>query len=413
MEPGCVPGVHTAGPPGHLITPDESDAMTFQRRLTFCFLLLALAAGRAVAQVPVPAAPDLAATSFVLQDFHSGEIIAAKDPDLQVEPASITKLMTSYVVFRELGAGNLGLDEMVRISEKAWRTGGSKMFVEVDTEVSVEDLLKGVIVQSGNDASVALAEHVAGTEPVFAQMMNAEAQRLGMTGTNYRNATGLPDPDHYTTAADVAKLSRALIAEFPEYYAWYSQLEFTYNDIRQANRNLLLRRDDSVDGLKTGHTEAAGYCLATSAVRDGMRLISVVMGTASENARAEASQSLLNYGFRFFETFKLYSAGEELTRAEVWKGALDEMALGVAEDVFLTVPRGRQDRLAAELVVPRRPVAPFTAGQEYGALQITLDGELELEQPLVVMTDVPEAGWWGRTTDGIGLWFGGLFGGDD
>ena len=387
--------------------------MTFQKRLILCFLLLAMIAGRVAAQVPVPAAPDLAATSFVLQDFHSGEIIAAKDPSLQVEPASITKLMTSYVVFRELASGNLSLDEPVRISEKAWRTGGSKMFVEVDTEVSVEDLLKGVIVQSGNDASVALAEHVAGTEAVFAQMMNAEAQRLGMTGTNYRNSTGLPDPDHYTTAVDVATLSRALISEFPEYYAWYSQLEFTYNDIRQANRNLLLRRDESVDGLKTGHTESAGYCLATSAVRDGMRLVSVVMGTASENARAEASQSLLNYGFRFFETFKLYSAGEELTRAEVWKGALDDMALGVAEDVFLTVPRGRQDRLAAELVVPSRPVAPFAAGETYGALQIRLDGELELEQPLIVMHDVPEAGWWGRTTDGIGLWFGGLFGGDD
>ncbi len=379
----------------------------------FCFLLLAMIAGRAAAQVPVPAAPDLAATSFVLQDFHSGEIIAAREPELQVEPASITKLMTSYVVFRELASGNLGLAENVRISEKAWRTGGSKMFVEVDTEVSVEDLLKGVIIQSGNDASVALAEHVAGTEAVFAQMMNAEAQRLGMAGTNYRNSTGLPDPDHYTTAADVATLSRALIAEFPEYYAWYSQLEFSYNDIRQSNRNLLLRRDDSVDGLKTGHTEAAGYCLATSAVRDGMRLISVVMGTASENARAEASQSLLNYGFRFFETFKLYSAGEELTRTEVWKGALDEMALGAAEDVFLTVPRGRQDRLAAELVVPSRPVAPFVAGENYGALQIRLDDELELEQPLVVMHDVPEAGWWGRTTDSIGLWFGGLFGGDE
>jgi D-alanyl-D-alanine carboxypeptidase (penicillin-binding protein 5/6) len=387
--------------------------MILLQRLLLSLALVVLLAGRADAQLPIPAAPDLGATSFVLQDFHSGEIIASKEPDLRVEPASITKLMTSYVVFRELGSGNLALDDQVRISEKAWRTGGSKMFVEVDTEVSVEDLLKGVIIQSGNDASVALAEHVAGTEAVFAQLMNAEAQRLGMTGTNYRNATGLPDPDHYTTAADVAKLSRALIAEFPEYYSWYSQLEFTYNDIRQSNRNLLLRRDDSVDGLKTGHTEAAGYCLATSAVREGMRLISVVMGTASENARAEASQSLLNYGFRFFETFELYSTGEELTRTEVWKGAMDEMALGVAEDVFLTVPRGRQDRLAAELVVPSRPVAPFVAGQEYGALQITLDGERVLEQPLVVMHDLPEAGWWGRTTDGIGLWFGGLFGGDD
>jgi D-alanyl-D-alanine carboxypeptidase (penicillin-binding protein 5/6) len=389
--------------------------MTLLQRVFLILALVpaALIADRASAQLPIPAAPELAATSYVLQDFHSGEIIAAKEPELRVEPASITKLMTSYVVFRELGSGSLALDDQVRISEKAWRTGGSKMFVEVDTEVSVENLLKGVIIQSGNDASVALAEHVAGTEAVFAQMMNAEAQRLGMTGTNYRNATGLPDPDHYTTAADVAKLSRALIDEYPEYYGWYSQLEFTFNDIAQPNRNLLLRRDDSVDGLKTGHTEAAGYCLATSAMREGMRLISVVMGTSSENARAEASQSLLNYGFRFFETFKLYSSGEELTRTEVWKGAMDEMALGVDSDVFLTVPRGRQDRLAAELVVPSRPVAPFQAGQPYGALQITLDGEPVLEQSLVVMHDLPEAGWWGRTTDGIGLWFGGLFGGDD
>src|SRR6056297_2733653 len=256
--------------------------------------ILALAPATTV-QAQVPSAPELGATSYVLLDFHSGETIAEKQPNLRVEPASITKLMTSYVVFRELAEGQLSLDDTVLISEKAWRTGGSRMFVEVDTEVSVENLLLGVIVQSGNDASVALAEHVAGSEAVFAQMMNAEAQRLGMTGTNYRNYTGLPDPDHYTTAADVATLSRALIAEFPEYYAWYSQLEFSYNDIRQSNRNLLLRRDDSVDGLKTVQTEAAGYCLATSAVRDGMRLISVVMGTASENARAEASQSLLNY----------------------------------------------------------------------------------------------------------------------
>ena len=387
--------------------------MTYSRLSLLLVVSVLLLSGRAAAQMPVPAAPDLAATSYVLQDFHSGEIIAAYEPDLRVEPASITKLMTSYVVFRELGAGNLALDEMVRISEKAWRTGGSKMFVEVNTEVSVEDLLKGVIIQSGNDASVALAEHVAGSEAVFAQMMNAEAARLGMTGTNYENATGLPSEAHYTTASDVAILSGALIREFPEYYAWYSQPEFTYNDIRQSNRNLLLRRDSSVDGLKTGHTEAAGYCLATSAMREGMRLVSVVMGTASENARAEASQSLLNYGFRFFETFKLYSAGDELTRAEVWKGKVDDMALGVDRDLYVTVPRGRQDQLAAELVVESRPVAPFETGQIFGSLQITLDGELELEQPLVVMSDVPEAGWWGRTTDGIGMWFGGLFGGDD
>ena len=360
----------------------------------------------------VPSAPELGATSYVLMDFHSGETIADKEPDLRVEPASITKVMTSYVVFRELEDGALSLDDMVTISEKAWRTGGSRMFVEVDTEVSVEDLLKGVIVQSGNDASVALAEHVAGSEEVFAQMMNAEAERLGMDDTNYVNATGLPAPEHYTTARDVAVLARALIRDFPGYYQWYSQREFTYNDITQPNRNRLLWRDRSVDGLKTGHTEAAGYCLATSAVRDGMRLISVVMGTDSDDARITASQSLLNYGFRFFETFKLYSAGDVIASTPVWKGEKEEMRLGVDDEVFVTVPRGRQDALAAETLIPAQPVAPFSRGETFGTLEISFDGKPRIERDLVVLEDVPQAGWWGRTTDGIGLWFDGLFGGD-
>lgn len=366
----------------------------------------------APAGAQVPSAPELGATSYVLTDFHSGETIADKQPELRVEPASITKLMTSYVVFRELEDGALDLDDMVRISENAWRTGGSRMFVEVDTEVSVEDLLKGVIVQSGNDASVALAEHVAGSEEVFAQMMNTEAERLGMDNTSYRNATGLPAPDHYTTARDVAILARALIRDFPEYYHWYSQREFTYNDITQPNRNRLLARDRSVDGLKTGHTEAAGYCLATSAVRDGMRLVSVVMGTDSDNARIVASQSLLNYGFRFFETFKLYSAADVIASTPVWKGEREEMRLGIDDDVFVTVPRGQQDGLAAETRIPARPVAPFNRGETFGTLEISFDGAPRIERELVVLEDVPLAGWWGRTTDGIGLWFDGLFGGD-
>jgi len=384
------------------------------KSLTLTILALAfvaLAPATAV-RAQVPSAPELGATSYVLLDFHSGETIAEKQPDLRVEPASITKLMTSYVVFRELGKGQLDLDDKVLISEKAWRTGGSRMFVEVDTEVSVENLLMGVIVQSGNDASVALAEHVAGSEEVFAQMMNAEAQRLGMDNTSYENATGLPAPEHYTSARDIAILARALIEEFPEYYRWYSQQEFTYNGITQQNRNLLLYRDQSVDGLKTGHTEAAGYCLATSALRDGMRLISVVMGTESENARATASQALLNYGFRFFETFKLYSAGEVISSTPVWKGELEEMRLGIAGDVFVTVPRGSQGSLSAEVLVPSKPIAPFEQGQQFGTLEISFDGEPRLQRPLVVLDEVPQAGWWGRTTDGIGLWFDGLFGDD-
>jgi len=360
----------------------------------------------------VPSAPEVGATSYVLMDFHSGEMLAEKEPDLRVEPASITKLMTSYVVFRELEDGTLSLDDMVLISEKAWRTGGSRMFVEVDTEVSVEDLLKGVIVQSGNDASVALAEHVAGSEEVFAQMMNAEAERLGMSNTSFRNATGLPAPEHYTTARDVSVLAGALMGGFPGYYQWYSQRQFTYNDITQPNRNRLLARDRSVDGLKTGHTEAAGYCLATSAVREGMRLISVVMGTASENARIAASQSLLNYGFRFFETFKLYSAGDVIASTPVWKGEREEMRLAIDDDVFVTVPRGRQDELAAETLIPARPIAPFSQGETFGTLEISFDGEPRIERNLIVLEALPQAGWWGRTTDGIGLWFDGLFGGD-
>ena len=381
-------------------------------RILIAALLLSLSLC-AQAQRPMPAAPEVGATSFVLLDYHSNQLLASKETDLRVEPASITKLMTSYVVFRELEAGNLNLSDQVLISEKAWRTPGSRMFVEVDTQVTIEDLLQGVIIQSGNDASVALAEHVAGSEAVFAQMMNAEAERLGMTGTNYQNATGLPGDEHYTTAMDVARLSAALIRDFPDYYNWYSQLEFTYNDITQPNRNLLLRRDISVDGLKTGHTESAGYCLATSASRDGMRLISVVMGTASESARASASQSLLNYGFRFFETFSLYDVGQELTRAEVWKGKQNDMGLGLAEPLLITLPRGQQDALNAELLVPERPIAPFVAGQTFGELQITLDNEVIASRNLIVLDGVERAGWWGRTTDSIGLWFGGLFGGDD
>ncbi|MDT8437671.1 MAG: D-alanyl-D-alanine carboxypeptidase family protein [Wenzhouxiangellaceae bacterium] len=379
---------------------------------TVCRIVLAALLLPSLALGQVPAAPQVGATSYVLIDFHSGQRLAEQQPDLRVEPASITKLMTSYVVFRELAAERLALDDLVRVSETAWRTGGSRMFIEVGNEVAVVDLLRGVIIQSGNDASVALAEHIAGSEEVFAGMMNAEAKRLGMDSTHYMNATGLPHPEHYTTAADVARLSRALIEEFPEYYAWYSEREFTWNAITQRNRNLLLWRDPSVDGLKTGHTEAAGYCLATSAIRDGMRLISVVMGTESENARAAANQALINYGFRFFETFRLYRAGEVITTTEVWKGARDEISLAIADELYITIPRGRQDDLEAALELPVPAIAPFAAGQTFGTLDIRFDGEPRLSVPLVVTEDLPEAGWWGRTTDGIALWFDGLFGDD-
>ncbi|NBB93043.1 MAG: serine-type D-Ala-D-Ala carboxypeptidase [Gammaproteobacteria bacterium] len=386
--------------------------MNCPMRKSLLLVLLALVAGAVSAQSPVPAAPSVGATSYVLTDFHSDSVIADREADARVEPASITKLMTSYVVFSEIEQGRLSLSDEVLISEKAWRTEGSRMFVEVGERVTVEELLKGVIIQSGNDASVALAEHVGGTETVFADMMNEEARKLGMDNTRYVNATGLPHPEQYTTARDVARLAAALIESFPDFYGWYSEREYTYNDIRQHNRNRLLWRDPSVDGLKTGHTESAGYCLVTSAMRDGMRLISVVMGTESEEARATASQALLNYGFRFFETYQLYQSGDELSVERIWKGAADELPVGVAEDLFLTIPRGRYDALEARLEVNGTLTAPVSEGQRIGRLVVALDDSDLVERPLVALSDVERAGFFGRSIDGLRLWVGGLFGGD-
>ncbi len=374
-------------------------------------LLALLVVSGAVAQTPVPAPPAVGATSFILVDFHSNTAIAERAPDDRVEPASITKLMTSFVAFQEMAAGNLALDDQVLISENAWRTPGSRMFVEVGRRVSVEDLLKGIIIQSGNDASVAIAEHIAGSEEVFAGLMNKQAERLGMVNTYYVNSTGLPHEDQLTTARDVAILARAIISEFPQFYAWYSEREFTYNDIRQHNRNRLLWRDPSVDGLKTGHTSTAGYCLVTSASRDGMRLVSVVMGTASEEARATASQALLNYGFRFFETYQLYDAGEVLSEERVWKGRAGQVALGIEEDLFVTIPRGRYDALQARLEISQSLTAPLAAGEVVGRLVVELDGQTVADRALITRRAVEQAGFFSRTADGIRLWFGGLFGG--
>lgn len=381
-------------------------------QISFLPLLLVAAAMPVAAQTPVPAAPSVGATSYVLVDYHSDTVIAELDADARVEPASITKLMTSYVVFSEIAQGNLALDDEVLVSEKAWRTEGSRMFVEVGKSVSVEELLKGIIIQSGNDASVALAEHVGGTEEVFASMMNEEARKLGMANTHYINATGLPHAEQYTTARDVALLAAALIERFPDFYAWYSEREYTYNDIRQHNRNRLLWRDPSVDGLKTGHTESAGYCLVTSAMRDGMRLISVVMGTASEEARATASQALLNYGFRFFETYQLYQSGDQLSVERIWKGSADELPLGLDDDLFVTIPRSRYDALQARLEVNGTLTAPVAEGERVGRLVVALDGSDLAERPLVALAGVEQAGFFGRSIDGLRLWVGGLFGGD-
>ncbi|MDX1460564.1 MAG: D-alanyl-D-alanine carboxypeptidase family protein [Xanthomonadales bacterium] len=389
------------------------------RKTIHLFLLGLLWLSVAQAQVPpppgmpTPAPPQLGASSYILMDFNSGKVLVEHNPDERVEIASITKLMTSYVVFQELASGELTLGETVNISENAWRTPGSRMFLEPGMTVTVEELIRGLIIQSGNDASVALAEHLAGTEEAFASVMNFYAQQLGMSNTNYTNSTGLPHEQHYSTARDTALLSVALIRDFPDYYRWYSEKEFTFNNIRQHNRNNLLWRDPAVDGLKTGHTEAAGYCLAASAKRDGMRLISVVMGSFSEQSRASESQSLLNYGFRFFETVQLYQAGQELTTAEVWKAEAETVRLGIEEDLFVTIPRGRYDDLDAGLEMQPQLVAPLQSGQHIGRIVIRLGEELVASRPLIALEDITPAGFFGRAMDGLKLWFGGLFGDDE
>ncbi|MFK7955433.1 MAG: D-alanyl-D-alanine carboxypeptidase family protein [Lysobacterales bacterium] len=367
--------------------------------LTVCGL------ANAAPQIPVPAPPQIGATSYILLDHHSGAVLASQNVDQQIEPASITKLMTSYIVFSELQSGGLNLEEMVPVSEKAWRTEGSKMFIEVGTQVKAADLLKGMIVQSGNDASVALAEHIAGSEETFAALMNQYAQSLGMNHSNFLNATGLPAPQHLTTARDIATLSQAIIRDFPEYYRWYSEKEFTFNEIRQHNRNNLLWRDPAVDGLKTGHTSAAGYCLAASAQRSNMRLISVVMGSASENSRADDSQKLLNYGFRFFETHRLYGADEELSRVKVWKGETEDLGLGIDADIYITIPSGQYDALRAETEVMSVLTAPMELGTEVGNLRVFLDDELKASAPLLTLNGVQRGGLWRRMSDSIALWF--------
>ena len=366
---------------------------------------LAIAPALQGQQVPIPAPPQLGVKSYILIDHATGDIIADSNPDEILEPASLTKLMTAYAVFKALEDGLISLDDEARISERAWGTEGSRTFVDVGSDVSVEDLLQGMIVQSGNDASVALAEHVAGSEGSFADLMNFYAEQLGMENSSFRNSTGLPDPDHYMTARDASAVARAIITEFPEYYAWYSQREFTYNEIEQFNRNTLLWRDESVDGLKTGYTEAAGYCLVTSAERSGMRLVSVVMGSHSAEARANDSQALLNYGFRFFETYRLYSEGDEVTAARVWKGETESVSLGVAEDYFLTIPKGRYDSLVSDTTVEEDLTAPIEAGTLLGSVTISMNDEELVELPLVALADVAEAGLWQRIKDEISLWF--------
>jgi D-alanyl-D-alanine carboxypeptidase (penicillin-binding protein 5/6) len=342
-----------------------------------CTMLLPV--GTALAAI-VPDAPSVGARAYILSDFDSGRVLAEVNADERMQPASLTKIMTAYVVFEELKQENISMQDKVRVSEKAWRMGGSKMFIEVDTKVSIEDLLKGLIIQSGNDASVALAEFIAGDEGAFADLMNQYAVRLGMTGSHFVNSSGLPNPEHYTTARDTATLAAAMIRDFPELYKMHAIKEYEYNGIVQHNRNKLLWRDESVDGLKTGYTESAGYCLAASAERDQMRLISVVMGSETERSRARESIALLSYGFRFFETHRLYGALEPLTEVRIWKGEIEKLGIGLARDLYVTVPRGQYAMLDATMAIVSEVVAPVTKGEARGTLEVTLGGGWTLAQ---------------------------------
>jgi D-alanyl-D-alanine carboxypeptidase (penicillin-binding protein 5/6) len=357
------------------------------------------------AQAPIPSAPDLSARGYILIDNDSGKLLASKNENERLDPASITKLMTAYVTFKAINSGQLSLDDQVPVSEKAWRTAGSRMFIEVDTRVSVEDLLQGMIVQSGNDASVALAEYLAGTEDAFVQLMNQYALELEMRDTQYKNVTGLPSKNHFTSAADIARLARAIISEFPQYYRWYSQKEFTYNGIAQKNRNALLWRDPSVDGMKTGMTDAAGYCLVSSAQRDDMRLIAVVLGTKSSMARTNDSQALLNYGFRFFETRLLYEAGGSVAETRVWKGEMENANLGLTSDLYVTIPRGSYEQLQAKIELPDQVIAPVTRTTQIGRVRIDLDNETLAEANLVALNTINEGTIWQVAKDSVLLWF--------
>jgi D-alanyl-D-alanine carboxypeptidase (penicillin-binding protein 5/6) len=346
-----------------------------------------------------PAVPDLPVRHYLLMDFHSGRVLAESGGDERAEPASITKVMSGYIVYQQLREGHIKIDDLVTISETAWRTGGSRMFVELGSKVSVEDLILGMVVQSGNDATVALAEYIAGSESAFAALMNQQAAALGLTGSHFMNATGLPDPDHYMTTRDIATLVRALIQEFPEDYARYSIGSFAYNNITQYNRNRLLSQDESVDGVKTGYTESAGYCLAASAKRGDMRLISVVLGADKLRDRFSASQTLLNYGFRFFETHKLYDGNQPLTEARIWGGETNDLPIGLTQTLYATIPKGRYPEMQAALRINTNIEAPVQKGTPLGNVVVTLGDETIVEVPLVALADVAEAGFFGRLFD--------------
>jgi D-alanyl-D-alanine carboxypeptidase (penicillin-binding protein 5/6) len=354
---------------------------------------------------PIPTPPSVDARSYIVVDYRTGKQLAALDPDARMEPASLTKLMTSYIVFQQLASAKLKLSDPVVVSEHAWRSEGSRTFIELGKPVTVEFLILGMIVQSGNDATIALAERIAGTEETFAQLMNSNAKRLGMNGTHFENSSGLPSPNHYTTAHDMSLLATAIIRDFPQFYKYFSVHEFEYNGIKQQNRNGLLERDPTVDGLKTGHTDSAGFCLVTSSLRDGMRLISVVLGSSSFKGRESASAALLNYGFTFYDTKLVVKGGTKLASTPVWKAAASPIDLGVDADLYLTMPRSVSGDVKTTVDVEPKLIAPLAKSSDVGQLHVIAGGQSLATLPLHPLAAVDEGGWWRRMVDTIKLWF--------
>ena len=373
----------------------------------FCFSVLKAHGGEEIPdalKTSLPP-PNLSAKTWVLMDYQTGWILASKDADAPIEPASLSKLMTTYTVFKEIENGTIRMDDMVHVSEKAWKTGGSRMFIEVNSKVSVEDLLKGVIIQSGNDASVALAEHVAGAEDAFAARMNEYGKQLGLTNSNFTNAPGLPDPDHYSSARDLTVVAAAMIRDFPQYYKWYSEKEFTFNDITQHNRNLLLYRDPTADGVKTGYTKSAGYCLIGSAVRNDIRLIAAVTGTGGRTQRTKEVQALLTYGFASFKQMKFAESGTAVSQIKVYKGDRPQVGVGSNAPLSFIVPRSQDVPLSTRITAPELVIAPVRGGQQLATLDVLLEDKPVVQFPLQALNDVGEGSWWQVALDTVLLWF--------
>ena len=375
------------------------------RSLPILLLIASFAAAPVFAATPIPSAPAVDARSYLLVDYRTNKSLAARDDGARMEPASLTKLMTAYIVFEQLAVGKLKLEEPVMVSEHAWRSEGSRTFIELGKPVSVQLLILGMIVQSGNDATIALAERVAGTEETFVQLMNTYAKRLGMVGTHFENSSGLPSANHYTTARDMSLLAIAMIRDFPQYYKYYSVREFEHNGIKQQNRNGLLEKDPTVDGLKTGHTDTAGYCLVTSALREGMRLVSVVLGSTSMKARENASAALLNYGFTFYETKLVVKGAATLATVPVWKAASSSVDVNIRDDLYVTVPRGEGADVKTALDLQPRLIAPLARDSVIGQMRVTAGNQTLATLPLHPSTNVAAGGWWRRLVDTVRLWF--------